>query len=120
MHRDGCPIWSPFFQTNLLFNAKFKFLSISLNSDLYPGGSVLNDHYWFNLSRPYTLLSRGATIDLETVVQAYRKRLPPVEFLVAECARLSGSTHFRALPTGRKMLEYILSELFRKNNLPSA
>jgi hypothetical protein len=27
------------------------------------------------------LLSRGVTIDLETVVQAYRKRLPRIEFL---------------------------------------
>ena len=66
------------------------------------------------------LLSRGVTIDLETVVQAYRKRLPRIEFLVAERTRLSGSTNFRAWPTGRKMLEYILSELFRKNHLPLA
>ena len=66
------------------------------------------------------LLSRGVTIDLETVVQVYRKHLPRIEFPVAERARLSGSTHFRALPTGSKMLEYILSELFSKNHQPSA
>ena len=59
-------------------------------------------------------LQRGVTIDLETVVRAYRKHLPRIEFPVCEQHRLSGNTHFKALPTGKKLLMYLGAELLRK------
>ena len=33
---------------------EFKFFQLPLNSALFPGGSILNDHFWLTLSRPST------------------------------------------------------------------
>ncbi len=58
-------------------------------------------------------LEHGLSIDLEMVLRSYRKRLKRVEFPVTEKARLCGETHFKAFPTGRRLLRYLLFELTR-------
>lgn len=58
-------------------------------------------------------LNTGLSIDLEMVVRSYRRRFRVVEFPVIETLRLSGQTHFKALPTGWHLLKYLLSELRR-------
>lgn len=59
-------------------------------------------------------LARGVSIDLEMVARAYRKRMKRAEFPVVESSRLSGETHFKALPTGKRLLSYLWYELFRR------
>jgi hypothetical protein len=59
-------------------------------------------------------LERGVSIDLEMVVRAYRQKMRRIEFPVVEKPRLSGSTHFKAWPTGKALLRYIMRELTRK------
>jgi glycosyltransferase involved in cell wall biosynthesis len=59
-------------------------------------------------------LQSGVTMDLETVVRAYRKNLRRIEFPVHEQPRFSGGTHFKAWPTGKKLLRYLSAELMRK------
>ena len=58
-------------------------------------------------------LKHGLSIDLEMVVRAYRLRLRRAEFPVAEKPRLAGETHFKAWPTGKALLRYLVSELKR-------
>ena len=60
----------------------------------------------------------GLSIDLETVVRSYRLRLKRAEFPTREVARPFGNTHFKALPTGLKLLRYIGSELRRPAREP--
>lgn len=60
-------------------------------------------------------LEHGVSIDLEIVVRSYKKHLKRIEFPVKEAERIGGVTHFKALPTGSKLLKYKLLELFRKN-----
>jgi glycosyltransferase involved in cell wall biosynthesis len=59
-------------------------------------------------------LERGVSIDLEMVVRSYRHRMRRIEFPVIEKPRLSGSTHFKAWPTGKALLRYMAHELTRK------
>jgi hypothetical protein len=47
------------------------------------------------------------------VVRSYRLRLPRTEFPVAEGSRKSGTTHFKAIPTGKRLLRYLVHELRR-------
>ena len=56
---------------------------------------------------------KGVSIDLEMVVRCYRYRLRCAEFPVVEGPRLSGTTRFRAWPTGKALLRYLISELKR-------
>ena len=58
-------------------------------------------------------LPHGLSIDLELVVRAYRLGLRRVEFPVFESSRQSGTTHFKALPTGKRLLRYLAFELGR-------
>lgn len=58
-------------------------------------------------------LPSGVSIDLEMVVRAYKKGLRVAIFPVREERRLGGSTHFKAWPTGKKLLEYLWFELRR-------
>jgi glycosyltransferase involved in cell wall biosynthesis len=53
------------------------------------------------------------SIDLEMVVRSYRKRLKRIEFPVHEQPRSYGETHFKALPTGLRVLQYLSQELGR-------
>jgi glycosyltransferase involved in cell wall biosynthesis len=58
-------------------------------------------------------LATGVSMDLEIVVRCYKKRLRRVEFPVQERPPLSGETHFKAFPTGAKLLRYLWFELGR-------
>lgn len=60
-------------------------------------------------------LATGVSMDLEMVVRSYRQRLRRVEFPVHERPRLAGTTHFKALPTGWKLLRYLWAELRRRS-----
>ncbi len=57
----------------------------------------------------------GVSIDLEMVSRCYKKRLKRVEFPTKEMPRLAGITHFKALPTGWRLLKYIVRESKRKD-----
>ncbi|SRR6266700_3279303 len=58
-------------------------------------------------------LPTGLSADLEIVVRSYRLALRRVEFPVVEKARPNGTTHFKALPTGKRLLSYLAYELRR-------
>jgi hypothetical protein len=58
-------------------------------------------------------LQSGLSIDLEIVVRAYRLGLRRAEFPVAESSRPSGTTHFKAWPTGKRLLKYLAFEVGR-------
>jgi glycosyltransferase involved in cell wall biosynthesis len=52
----------------------------------------------------------GFTIDLAMVIAAYRQRWIRREMPTVETPRLQGETHFRAVPTGLRLLGYLLRE----------
>lgn len=56
----------------------------------------------------------GTSIDYEMVIRSYKKRFQMVEFPIQEQRRGFGETHFKALPTGYKLLKYVCHELVRK------
>ncbi len=58
-------------------------------------------------------LHAGLSIDLEMIVRSYRQLLKVAEFPVSEQTRLSGQTHFKAFPTGKRLLKYLITELGR-------
>jgi glycosyltransferase involved in cell wall biosynthesis len=60
-----------------------------------------------------SLLPTGLAADLEMVVRGYRLGQRQVEFPVTEKPRPSGETHFKAWPTGKKLLAYLRYELSR-------
>lgn len=64
----------------------------------------------FNLINPS---KEGVSIDLEMVSRSYKKALKRIEFPTAESPRLAGSSHFKALPTGWKLLKYLVLEIKR-------
>ena len=53
------------------------------------------------------------TLDLEMIVRGYRKGYRMIEFPVQERKRLSGETHFAAVPTGWRYLVYLSREIQR-------
>ncbi len=53
------------------------------------------------------------TLDLEMIVRGYRKGYRMSEFPVKERRRLSGDTHFAAVPTGWRYFIYLSRELRR-------
>jgi len=55
----------------------------------------------------------GVSIDLELVSRAYKKRLKRIEFPTIETERLAGTSNFKALPTGWKLLKYFPREILR-------
>jgi glycosyltransferase involved in cell wall biosynthesis len=57
----------------------------------------------------------GVSIDLEMVSRAYKNRLKIIEFPTIEGKRLAGTSNFKALPTGWKLLKYFPREIFRKD-----
>lgn len=57
----------------------------------------------------------GLSIDIEMVARSYKKKLKRVEFPTKEMPRIAGDTHFKALPTGIKLLKYLISEVKRKD-----
>jgi glycosyltransferase involved in cell wall biosynthesis len=58
-------------------------------------------------------LPSGLSIDLEMVVRSYRHSFRIAEFPVIEESRRFGKTHFKAFPTGRRLLGYIAKEFWR-------
>jgi glycosyltransferase involved in cell wall biosynthesis len=57
----------------------------------------------------------GLSIDIEMVIRSYKKRIKRVEFPTKESPRIAGKTHFKALPTGWKLLKYLMRECFRND-----
>ena len=53
------------------------------------------------------------TLDLEMIVRGYRQGFRMAEFPVQERKRVSGETHFAAIPTGWRYLVYLSRELRR-------
>ncbi|MEI7426268.1 MAG: glycosyltransferase, partial [Candidatus Moraniibacteriota bacterium] len=47
------------------------------------------------------------TIDIEMISRAYKLKIQSIEFPTTESFRLEGKTHFKAIPTGFKILGYI-------------
>lgn len=60
-------------------------------------------------------LDYGLSIDIEMVIRSYRKRIPRIEFPTIERRRPYRETHFKALPTGLRILRYLLHEIRRTN-----
>jgi glycosyltransferase involved in cell wall biosynthesis len=60
-------------------------------------------------------LGTGTTIDLEMVSRSYKLKLKRIEFPTKEVERLSGTSHFKALPTGWMLLKYLFWEIWRKD-----
>jgi len=58
-------------------------------------------------------LPSGVSIDLEMIVRSYRHGFKIAEFAVIEQPRFAGKTHFKAFPTGKRLLGYLLKELRR-------
>jgi len=61
------------------------------------------------------ILDYGLSIDLEMVVRAYKLRIPRCEFPTHEFPRGYGETHFKFLPTGKRLLSYMWFEMWRKD-----
>lgn len=61
-------------------------------------------------------LPHGLAIDLEMVIRSYKKKFSIIEFPTHETNCEYRGTHFKALPTGIKLLKYLKFELFRKNS----
>ncbi len=60
-------------------------------------------------------LDSGLSIDLEMVIRSYKFRLKRTEFPTTEHPRSWGTTHFKFLPTGMKLVKYLWLEMWRKN-----
>lgn len=66
---------------------------------------------WNSLS----ISDHSPSVDIEMVSRSYKFRLKRIEFPTVERERLGGQTHFKALPTGMKLLKYIWWEIWRKD-----
>jgi len=53
------------------------------------------------------------SIDIEMVCRSYKLGLKRIEFPTKEQSRVAGTTHFKAIPTGKKLLKYIFWEIKR-------
>ncbi len=60
-------------------------------------------------------LDTGLSIDLEMVIRSYKFRLKRTEFPTTENPRSWGTTHFKFLPTGMKLVKYLWLEMWRKS-----
>lgn len=56
---------------------------------------------------------RNPSVDIEMVCRSYKLRIKRGEFATTEIPRVSGNTHFKALPVGWVLIKYIVWELFR-------
>ena len=83
-------------------------------------GNTITDvlHGFRGLSRrafsTMPLLDYGLSVDIEMVILSYKMKLKRVEFPSIEKKRPFGKSHFKALPTGFKLLKYLLCEMRRK------
>ena len=62
------------------------------------------------------VLDYGLSIDIEMVVRSYKLHIPRIEFATTELSRGYGDTHFKILPTGKRLLSYLWFELFRNES----
>lgn len=60
------------------------------------------------------ILDVGLSIDIEMVVRSYKLDISRIEFPTRELSRGYGDTHFKILPTGKRLLAYLWFEFFRK------
>lgn len=60
------------------------------------------------------ILKHGVSIDVELVSRAYKFNIRRIEFPTHESSRVAGKTHFKAIPTGAKLLKYVFYEILRK------
>lgn len=65
--------------------------------------------------RKMNISNYDPSIDIEMVCRSYKYRLKRIEFPTKERARIAGQTHFKAFATGKKLLMYVLWEIFRKD-----
>jgi glycosyltransferase involved in cell wall biosynthesis len=65
--------------------------------------------------RKMNLLDYGITIDIEMVIRSYRLHAKRIEFPVSEASRSFSETRFRMLPTGARILKYLIAEIRCKN-----
>ena len=54
------------------------------------------------------------SVDIEMVCRSYKFHIKRIEFPTKESPRTSGATHFKAFPTGIKLLKYLVWEIGRK------
>jgi glycosyltransferase involved in cell wall biosynthesis len=61
------------------------------------------------------ILETGLSIDLEMVSRSYKLRMKRIEFPTTETPRLYGDSHFKVLPTAKRLSNYLLFELRRND-----
>ena len=78
---------------------------------------VLHGYKGFTISgfRKMAPLDYGLSIDIEMVIRSYRLHLKRAEFPIVETPRNFGETHFKILPTGKKLLKYLWWEWNRRD-----
>jgi glycosyltransferase involved in cell wall biosynthesis len=57
----------------------------------------------------------GISIDIEMVIRSYRLRMKRTEFPVSETSQPFNETHFKMLPTGMRLVKYLITEVRRGN-----
>lgn len=58
-------------------------------------------------------IAKDMSMDLQMVIRSYRMGLKRIEVPIEESPRIDGVTHFKALPTGVKLLKYMWLEFNR-------
>jgi glycosyltransferase involved in cell wall biosynthesis len=93
------------------------FASLIWRREGYLVRDVLHGYKAFTVSafKKIDPLDFGLSIDIEMVIRSYRFRLKRTEIPVIEMARSFGESHFKILPTGRKLLKYLWFEFNRKD-----
>jgi glycosyltransferase involved in cell wall biosynthesis len=78
---------------------------------------VLHGYKAFTISAFRTMnpLDFGLSVDIEMVIRSYKFRLKRAEIPVIEMPRSFGTSHFKILPTGIKLLRYLLFEFSRRD-----
>lgn len=56
----------------------------------------------------------GRDIDIEEIVESYRKGIKRIEFPTKEGPRIGGETHFKTIPFGLEILKYLRKKIFVK------
>ena len=90
----------------LIFKRKGKIIWDVLHG--FRGGTV-------SALKTINILDGGLTADIEMIVKGYKNNLKMIEFPVKENSRQFGETHFKAFSTGKLLLEYLVSEIMKKN-----
>lgn len=97
------------FVTALLWKRKGKIIWDVLHG--FRGFSI-KAYHGFNLH------DYGVTADIEMIVRSYKNRIKCIEIPSKEKERIDGATHFKALPTGMKIIKYLFNELTNNFTTP--